>query len=292
MGHSGGSFREIGRLNRNIGLSMKLTATGQHHPSALGSEVILFATATEAGMRWQPAASGVNSAMWERNERVMIDGLAVPGLLGNRGASLRIDGKSPLLLVLSHPWSGHLRMRVGLRAAEVDLYNPRTRVLLLDAAAGVAVQVDPHEVFSGERVAGVAQGALEVMPRAVLLGRPFYPVGSNLAATTGGRIRRARGHRAVLVAFRQIFATLLAPLGLVPRSTIREDLLLAIMDGLVRRGTASPASERPAESDLADATAASQPDLGHQVAVLTAIIEGMSSRVDQMARLTDSSRVS
>lgn len=131
--------------------TLKLTPTGQTHPQSQGHEVILLGL-RGSGIAPLQARDGLTCDGWD----VMRDIAAGPelgrvplGLRGQRG-TLELDFSARgRLAFLTHPWSGRVKIELGSRSAEIDLYSPETAAIFVDIPEG---SISPADAAAFKRM--------------------------------------------------------------------------------------------------------------------------------------------
>jgi hypothetical protein len=263
---------------------MKLVSTGRRGAKSQGSEVIILGYAPRAGLSWTPAYQLPVRGPWTRNPEIGVGGQFVPGMIGRAGASLNLRGRQPLLLLLSHPWSGIVRFQVGRTRLEVDLYRPVTCVVVLDLVAGLAVEVDAAQVFAGGSAGGLSAGGIDLLPEAIRGGRVFYPATAGSGRKPWPR-RASEGRiwfqRAPFFHILKAVAWILAKLGVGAMPDMRADVLHAMMEGLAQRG--APGAP-PALAELEPPARQEESPSSSQVMVLSAAVDGLSRRIEELSR--------
>ena len=150
---------------------MRLKIVGAHS-QAQGSECVIFG---HVGAR-SDAFSPIHATMpadkefstlgrWDvRSMRPGPGEATAPALVGAdvHGDACRTSGR---LIVLSHKWSGRLQINNISRRYTIDLYSQDTRLVLLDLAAEIMLDVT--------ELAQMHNGAIRMpkMTRAAMLGR-------------------------------------------------------------------------------------------------------------------------
>ena len=233
---------------------MRLKIVGSH-PQAQGAECVIFGYFGAASNAFAPVLSptqisGEFSARGRWDLKPMRPGPGAdtaPALVGAdiNGDACRTSGR---LLVLSHNWSGRLQINNVVRRYTVDLYSQETRLVLLDLAHEIMLDVTAlARLENGAiRLPEMTRGA---MLRRVVEDRAWFRLIEPDADFNPGPWRRALGWRLPSTeGFKlQIVSRLLPDLAARPafaapsndpelRDEVR--LLAAALEGLALRATA------------------------------------------------------
>ncbi len=179
---------------------MKLVIAGKN-PAAESSEVVILGFAPRPGAAWSlleekgfVSADGDDSSQsWRRRDFVPRgDEIPAPSLFGfGTNLSIRLSGPWPLIMFLSHPWSGVVDIRIGPHLITLDLYHPTPRVVLVDPMARLVVELAQEDVFAAGKIRVRARSALDLIGEAVLNGRPLQRLRASLR---GVRWLESRGY--------------------------------------------------------------------------------------------------
>jgi len=234
---------------------MKLAVINTRNSRAQADEALIMAYAEGPGRPWKAAKTLSFGADWRQEDTILVNFTHASGLVshGRKGGKLAIPGFMPLILAVSHPWSGVIDLRTGPWATTFDLHHPETRVVLIDVTNSVVIEVDPGKYFNDGQPMGTAPDPISLIPPTLAAGRPVHPLVFPTRA-----LRSLRGRRLIPTVMSHLFAK--SPSRMV---------MSAILEGLIgmSAGTArSGPAKIPAHAN-------------DQFILLTAAVEGLSRRV-------------
>lgn len=118
---------------------LTITPLGKGHPDSEGEEVVLLGY-RGGGLPQLAVSPEILPAGWDAMEDVNAGpdcGRLPLALRGTGGSPLELEcGRRGRLALLTHPWSGRVRLQHGDWSAELDLYSERTAAILVDVPTG------------------------------------------------------------------------------------------------------------------------------------------------------------
>lgn len=123
---------------------LEIRATGTKNADSEGHEVYLLGYLSRGAARLLQAGDFAAEG-WELVEDIACG----PGLgrvqYGARGTGGRValpSGDRARLALLTHPWSGEVRLQLGEKVLELDLYSPETGAIIVDMPSGEVQQAE------------------------------------------------------------------------------------------------------------------------------------------------------
>ena len=131
---------------------LQIRATGTKNADSEGHEVYLLGYLSRGAARL-PRAGDFAAEGWELVEDIACGsglGRVQYGARGTSGCVEFPSGDRARLVLLTHPWSGEVRLQLGEKVLELDLYSPETGAIIVDMPSG---EVQPAEAAAFGRLA-------------------------------------------------------------------------------------------------------------------------------------------